>query len=159
MTAARAPAAAEPAGVSLVTRRLIRAPAQRLFDAWTQPALLLQWWGPRGVTCIGAEVDLRVGGAYRLGNRFPDGRVVWIHGQFEEIAPPHRLCYTWSLEGDPRPPERVTVRFEPQGAATEVIVVHERIGSPELRERHAASWEGCLDGLEALASVGTLDSA
>jgi uncharacterized protein YndB with AHSA1/START domain len=144
--------AAQPtATVNLVMRRMIRAPAARLFEAWTQPEHLLKWWGPRDVTCIAAEVDLRVGGGYRLGNRLPDGRELWIFGEFEEVAPPHRLAYTWNLEGDPRPPERVLVRFEPQGKATEVIVTHERIGSVALRDQHAIGWVGCLNGLERLA--------
>ena len=153
MTESTAPVPATGGTITLVTRRLIHAPTQRLFDAWTTPEHLLRWWGPRNVTCIAAEVDLRVGGAYRLGNRFEDGRVSWVSGRFEEIAPPHRLVYTWNLEGDPRPPELVTVRFESRGAATEVIVVHERIATPTLRDGHAAGWLGCLEGLERLADA------
>ncbi len=159
MTESPAPAAGAASGITLVVRRLIRAPAARLFAAWTEPDHLLRWWGPRGVTCIGAQVDLRVGGAYRLGNRHLDGRETWIYGHFEEVFPPHRLAYTWCLEGNPRPAERVTVRFEARGGATEVIVVHERIGSETLRVGHAAGWEGCLDGLKRLCGAGAQDSA
>jgi uncharacterized protein YndB with AHSA1/START domain len=139
--------AANPNWVSLVVRRTIRAPAARLFAAWTEPARLKQWWGPTGVACTGAEIDLRVGGAYRIANRFPDGHVVWITGAFEQISAPHKLVYTWRLEPGALPEERVTVRFEERDQATEVIVVHERIASPEIRDRHEAGWHGCLDGL------------
>src|SRR5262249_36942533 len=48
-------------GIVLVVRRTIRASAERIFDAWTRPEHLLVWWGPRPVTCSGADVDLRVG--------------------------------------------------------------------------------------------------
>lgn len=53
-----------------------------------------------------------MGGKYRLGNAFPDGRVVWIVGTFERISPPHELVYTWRVEGAEGPDERVTVRFD-----------------------------------------------
>jgi uncharacterized protein YndB with AHSA1/START domain len=152
MTRQGAPAAeAESDAVpSLIVRRWIRAAPERLFAAWTDPTLLVHWWGPRDVTCIGAEVDLRVGGAYRLANRLPDGAVLYIAGEFERIAPPHELVYTWRLESVPNPVERVTVRFTPRDGGTDVIVVHDRVRDPALREQHAAGWEGCLEGLAEL---------
>jgi uncharacterized protein YndB with AHSA1/START domain len=131
----------------LVVRKTIRATPERLFQAWTEPAQLRQWWGPEGVACVDPEVDLRVGGRYRIGNRLPDGKVLWIVGEFEVIEPPHRLTYTWQLEGMSNASERVTVRFEPRGEATEVIVTHERIPNETLRDQHQAGWVGCLDGL------------
>jgi uncharacterized protein YndB with AHSA1/START domain len=111
-------------------------------------SLTQAWWGPPGVDCIEAQVDLRVGGAYRLANRFPDGRVVWISGAFEVVDAPRSLVYTWQLDGQASPPERVTVRFEAQGAVTEVIVLHERISDDTARRGHALGWEGCLARLE-----------
>lgn len=133
-------------GITLVTRRTIRASAERLFDAWTEPQQLLVWWGPRPVTCSGAEVDLRVGGAYRIENRLPDGATLTIEGEFERVERPHRLVYTWRA-GEDRD-SRVTVRFEPRDGATEVIVIHEQIPDQRIRETHEQGWLGCLDGLE-----------
>jgi uncharacterized protein YndB with AHSA1/START domain len=144
--------------VALVVRRTIRASAARVFEAWTEPESLRRWWGPRPVTCCEASVDLRVGGEYRIGNLLPDGNVVWISGSFEMVDPPHRLVYTWHVEGKERPTgerSRVTVRFEPQGDATEVIVVHERIESEEVRVDHEKGWIGCLDGLARLFHPAT----
>lgn len=132
--------------LTLMVRKTIQANATRVFDAWTQPASLEQWWGPGEVRCTGAEVDLRVGGSYRIANEFPDGRVVWIGGVFEEVDPPRRLVYTWGQEADTAT-ELVTVRFEERGGATEVIVLHQRIGSETMRDGHELGWLGCLDGL------------
>jgi uncharacterized protein YndB with AHSA1/START domain len=140
---------AAPASINLVVRRTIRATAERLFDAWTRPEQLLQWWGPAHVECAGAEVDLRAGGRYRIGNRLPDGQVLWIAGEFEEVTPPRRLVYTWRLGARTGDPERVTVRFEPRDGGTEVIVVHERLLDQAVRDDHERGWHGCLDGLEA----------
>ncbi len=77
-----------PAEFALVVRRTIRAAPQALFDAWTQADLLVRWWGPAGVACLGAEIDLQPGGRYRIGNRLPDGQTLWITGVFERITPP-----------------------------------------------------------------------
>jgi uncharacterized protein YndB with AHSA1/START domain len=144
--------------VSLVIRRTIRATPERLFGAWTQASHLRNWWGPPGVECIGADVDLQVGGRYRIGNRFSDGTIVWITGEFEVIEPPHEIVYTWRLEPQAHPSERVTVRFEPRGGSTEVIVRHERIVDPVARDAHEQGWLGCLDGLEKyIRSSKTLD--
>ena len=132
---------------TLVVRRTIQASPERLFAAWTEPEQLRAWWGPEGVVCVAAEVDLRPGGRYRIGNQLPDQRVLWIVGEFEVIEPPRRLVYTWRVEEIFETDERVTVQFESQGAATEVIVTHERIPSREIRDQHEQGWEGCLAGL------------
>src|SRR3954466_5885567 len=116
--------------LSLVVRRTIPATVERVFDAWTQPEQVMRWWGPRGVRCVGAELDMRVGGRYRIGNALPDGTILWIAGEFEVVEPPHKLVYSWSLGQGDGAPERVTVRFEPKGDACEVIVVHEKVATP-----------------------------
>jgi uncharacterized protein YndB with AHSA1/START domain len=131
----------------LIVRRSIRASPERIFDAWTQPQHLKQWWGPNSVECVDAEVDLRVGGRYRIANQFPDGRVLWISGEFEAIERPRRLVYTWRVGDETAAAERVTVTFEPRGADTEVVVAHERIPTEAMRELHEQGWVGCLDGL------------
>ena len=133
---------------TLIVRKFIRATPERLFAAWTEPEQLKKWWGPRSVTCVDAEVDLRVGGHYRIGNQFPDGNVVWISGEFQVIEPPHKLVFTWSIGPESQAAELVTILFEPKAAgATEVIVVHERIPSKTARDTHEQGWFGCLDGL------------
>ena len=133
--------------VTLIVRKTIRAKAERLFTAWTSPEQLKMWWGPKGVKCIGADVDLRKGGRYRIGNQFPDGKILWISGEFEVIERPSKLVYTWRLEPDIANWERVTVQFEAGGENTEVIVTHERISSEDLKQMHERGWVGCLEGL------------
>lgn len=134
----------------LVTRRVVKAALDRVFAAWTDPAQITRWWGPAGASCPEAHIDLRAGGEYRIANRFPDGRIVWIRGRFLSIEPPHRLVYTWRLEGIPNQPadELVTVSFEARTVdSTEIVVTHERIANDEQRRSHAEGWTACLDGL------------
>ncbi len=139
-------------GIVLVVRRTIRANPERIFDAWTRPEHLRVWWGPRPVTCSNAEVDLRVGGAYRIDNALPDGKTVVIEGGFQRIERPHLLVYTWRMGESPS--SLVTVRFERRGDATEVIVIHENVPSETARESHREGWNGCLDGLAAFFVSG-----
>jgi glutathione S-transferase len=136
-------------GIVLVVRRTIRASAERIFEAWTQPEQLRAWWGPRPVTCSGAEIDLRVGGRYRIANALPDGTTVIIEGEFRDIQRPHMLVYTWRTGQGAEEPSLVTVRFQARGEATEVVVVHEKVPSAAVRDSHEKGWSGCLDGLEA----------
>lgn len=81
----------------LVIERTIQAPPERVFDAFTDPRQLTQWWWPNGFTCPFAEVDLRVGGTYRLAMVWPDDVPVeaqFSHsliGEFYEVERPHRL--------------------------------------------------------------------
>jgi len=138
--------------LTLVVRRIIAATPERLFDAWTMPEHLIRWWGPRGVTCPQADIDLRVGGSYRIANRLASGEILHIAGEFQQIERPRQLVYTWRMEPAQAPAEIVTVLFEPSGAGTEVSVIHERIADASAFEGHRAGWHGCLDGLVAYAS-------
>jgi uncharacterized protein YndB with AHSA1/START domain len=95
---------------TLVVRRTIRASPECLFAAWTEPDQLRAWWGPEGVVCIAAEIDLRRGGRYRIGNKLSDQRVLWIVGEFDEVEPPRRLVDTWKVDGISETEERVTVQ-------------------------------------------------
>lgn len=136
---------------TLTVRRVIAAPAAQLFDAWTQETALLQWWGPKGVRCTRAEIDLRVGGSYQIVNSLPDGTEVLIFGAFETVQPPSKLVYSWQTEPGAAIAERVTVEFVPRTEGTEVVIHHERISDPVTRDRHSEGWAGCLDGLAAFA--------
>jgi len=131
----------------LEVRKTIAATPERLFAAWTQPERLKQWWGPEGVECIDAVVDLRVGGRYRIGNLLPDGNVLWIVGEYRVVEPPQKLVYSWQIESQSHAPEIVTVRFEPREGGTEVVVIHESIPDVSTQNQHQYGWKGCLAGL------------
>jgi uncharacterized protein YndB with AHSA1/START domain len=136
-------------GARLEVSRTIRATPARLFAAWTQPAQLMRWWGPAGVTCPGADVDLRPGGSYRITNQLPSGERIFITGTFDVVDAPRKLIYSWNIEGSGNPPELVTVVFEARGDETAVRVIHERIAGEPERKSHETGWFGCLDGLAA----------
>jgi len=138
----------------LQIRRRFAASRERVFRAWTDPEALKQWFAvAEGYTTPIAEVDLRVGGRYRLGMKPPDSdQILIVGGEYREIRPPERLVFTWSWEGAPsnEPATLLTIEFREQGGATEVLLTHENFVDEAARDRHAGGWEGCLSGLTRL---------
>jgi uncharacterized protein YndB with AHSA1/START domain len=135
---------------ALTLSRIIRAPRERVFAAWTDPALLKKWWGPGPVSCPEAHVDLREGGEYRLANLETDGSIVWISGRFQRVREPEELVYTWSVSIVPGAPTLVRVMFLPHLEGTRLELSHERFALDAIRDMHAEGWGGCLDKLEDL---------
>lgn len=129
-------------------RRAIEAPRDWLWRAWTEEEGLKRWHAPGETEVDYAEVDLRVGGKWRIHMRGPDGAVYRVHGEYREIEEPSRLVYTWRWEHNPDEDTLVTVEFAEAGSVTEVILTHTGLVSEGSRERHEHGWLGCLDKLE-----------
>src|SRR6476469_8268382 len=92
--------------------RVFDAPPERVYAAWTEPALLRRWWAAEpGWTTPEATTDVRVGGAYRLSMKGTDGILRTVVGEYLEIDPPRRLVYTWKWveHAAPPPSDGVTV--------------------------------------------------
>jgi len=134
---------------SLTLARRIKAGRDDVFEAWTDAEVFKRWWGPPGTTTTAAEIDARVGGAYRITMRLAEGEIVYLRGKFLEVERPSKLVYTWAWEEDDAigPESRVTVAFAAAGAETDVTVYHEQLPSDESRDRHSHGWTGCLDNL------------
>ena len=154
---------APKAGITFSMNRTINAPRERVFAARTQPELLRKWWGAHeSFSAPIAEVDLRVGGKYRLGMLEPGKDNPYVcHGVYREVTPPERLVFTWLWEkmpgDDPAfvPAETlVTVEFIDKDGATEVVLTHEQFPDEHMRDEHQGGWTGCLDGLERLFASG-----
>lgn len=135
-------------GTTLILKRTIAAPRARVFDAWTTPELMCQWFCPDDTFSVPiAEVDLTVGGAFRIGMKPPDKEVRIARGVYREILRPERLVFTWSWEHDAMD-TLVTVTFKETGSATEIVVKHESLPTIARRNDHAHGWSGCLRHLE-----------
>lgn len=144
----------EVKGEALEVRRTFAAPAQRVFEAWTRPEELKKWAGPGSMETPLAEVDLRVGGSYRIHMRAPDGTEHRVFGTYRVVDPPRRLEYTWSWETMSEVQDSiVTVEFRDRGASTEVILSHAGLPSKEGRDRHEVGWIACLEKLEIVLTA------
>jgi uncharacterized protein YndB with AHSA1/START domain len=138
---------------SLVVSQTIRADAERLFRAWTDPEELKHWWrmDEKGWRFDAASIDLRVGGRYRLGMTSPDGNTYVAVGVYREIQRPTRLVFTWDWEGEFMPVGEtlVTVEFKDSGNQTEVVLTHERFADPSRVARHEQGWSQMLRLLDS----------
>ena len=141
------------AAPALEVRRTFPASRDRVFRAWTRAEELDQWSAPGPMTPA-AEVDLRVGGRYRIVMGAPDGSTRAVGGVYRVIEPPSRLVYTWKWEGNPDARDSVvTVEFLERGKSTEVILRHEGLADTGDRDRHEHGWLGCLDKLSSLFNM------
>jgi len=142
-----------PAIVLEMSRR-IRTTREKAFEAWTNPSQLKRWFAvSEGFTTPVAEVDLKVGGRYRLGMKAPgDNPLLVVGGVYREIVPPERLVFTWQWEtADPDEPETlVTVEFHERDGGTDVQLRHELFENVPQRDKHGEGWTGCFDQLERM---------
>ena len=143
-SAASAASAAEARQThQLQIRRVFQAPPERLFRAWTTPEELKRWHAPGALTVELAEVDLRVGGRYRIHMREPGGAVHKVSGTYRVVEPPRRVVYTWQWEGDPVETQ-VMLEFIPKGAGTELVLTHGGFPTDDMRAHHEQGWTGIL---------------
>jgi uncharacterized protein YndB with AHSA1/START domain len=136
--------AAEPRrATSLELRRLLPASAEEVFAAWTDPELMARWLSPVGHA--EAEVDLRVGGRFRVTMVGEDRRIEHT-GEYLEVAPPRRLSFTWASPYTGHEPTVVTVELRPAEDGTELLLTHERLPGDQV-ESHSGGWGRILDRL------------
>jgi uncharacterized protein YndB with AHSA1/START domain len=135
-------------------RRFFKAPPELLYRVVTEGEYVGRWWGPRRLEISHCEVDLRVGGNWRLVHRAPDGTEFAFRGTFLELDPPRRRVATWVYEGWPEHEATETLVLEPVEGGTLLVttMVHDSV---ESRDRHVASGmeEGLVDGYERLDEV------
>lgn len=135
--------------------RVLDAPREEVFRAWTDPELLMRWWGPENCSTPYAEVDLRPGGKYLFVMHPESGDPMRLAGTYCEVDAPQRLVYTWRWEsGVPDPTESVvTVEFHELGDQTRIILTHGGFDEGSDLEPYRAGWKSGLDKLDALITA------
>jgi uncharacterized protein YndB with AHSA1/START domain len=136
----------------LLITRVLDAPPDLVFEAWTNPEHLVRWWGPAGFTTPSCTMDVRPGGSYRICMRAPDGTDHWVQGVYREIVAPQRLVCTWvweDAEGRPGDETLLTVTFEEHGGKTRLTLHHGVFGTVEERDNHESGWTAILVRLAA----------
>lgn len=146
----------------LVIERTLKATPERVFDAFTDPGQLTRWWWPNGFTCPAAEVDLRVGGTYRIAMEWPDlipeaARFShYLGGEYFEIDRPHRLVMSARAIDDDQGELFATlieVTFEARDGATALTVrqsYFEPLPPPQAMAGAEQGWSEQLGKLDRL---------
>jgi uncharacterized protein YndB with AHSA1/START domain len=132
------------AGYKLTVTRVINASCARVWQAWTDPKQLAQWFTPKEVECRNLTADVKVGGTFRIHMVSAKGEHFAI-GKYNEIIPNSRLQFTWEWENYAMPDSVVTVSFEDLGAATRLTLVHEGLPDEEDLQQHTHGWNSLVE--------------
>jgi uncharacterized protein YndB with AHSA1/START domain len=138
--------AGDGSGHTLVVRRLLPAPREKVFAAWLDPSSLQRWMCPMDVAHATVEVDGRVGGRFRIvmhGTRDYDHR-----GEYLVIDPPSTLSFTWISEGTDQRQTVVTVELFDRAGQTELVLTHRQLPASKA-EDHTRGWTDIIRKLDA----------
>jgi uncharacterized protein YndB with AHSA1/START domain len=144
----------------LVLTRLINAPREKVYRAWTDPALLKQWFAPKPYTTPVVEIDVRPGGSAYFVMRGPDGKDLPNRGVYLEVVPNEKLvstdAYVKAWEPSEKPFMTLILTFEDEGGKTRYTarVRHWTVADREAHEKMGfhEGWGLCADQLEALVA-------
>ena len=135
---------------SLRIERSYAAAPEKVWRAWTDPQALRQWFGPGpGETVSLAELDLRVGGRFRIVFGGPQGTAHECAGIYREVVPNRKLAFTWCWPNST--PERVslvTILFKPAAGGTELEFLHEQFFDQAARDGHQRGWSAAFAKLD-----------
>ncbi len=134
----------------LVVKRIIAAPAEVIFDAWTDADSFATWMTNGPITSAEATTDPRVGGEFTIIVHTPSISIPH-RGTYLVIDRPRRLSFTWQSPITEGTETLVTVDLTAHESGTEVSVTHERLQSQISWEAHSDGWIACLEALDRLA--------
>ncbi len=131
--------AAKTAENKLVVTRLISAPCEMVYQAWTDPAQLSQWFSPAEIRCKKVDADVRVGGSLRIHMISEKGDHI-AHGKYRKVIPNRHLQFTFEWKNYAMPDSVISVDFEDLGNKTRLTLTH--IGLPDKEDvaEHKRGW-------------------
>jgi uncharacterized protein YndB with AHSA1/START domain len=139
----------------VVVAKLIRAPVEKVFDAWKNESLIRQWWGPEGFTCPMVKIDFRVGEKYFFEMKDQSGKSTWGTGVYSEIIPNKKIVYSdffANADGEIISAAEAGVSDESEPSISFVTVEFEDLGENETKMtlNHeglpASMHDDCVDG-------------
>jgi uncharacterized protein YndB with AHSA1/START domain len=141
--------------LKLEIKRIIKAPRDRVYAAWTDPAQLTQWFGPEDVQTQDLIADARVGGKFRWDIINSEGEKMRCCGEYRELQPNKKIVFTWQWQDDEdweNHTSVVTVELKDADGGTELRLIHEQLPNEASRDGHTEGWNSALDKLETLFS-------
>lgn len=142
-----------PAATQILITREFNAPKRLIYQAWTTPELIKRWWSAKRGAVTVADVDLRVGGAWRWVQVTDEGFEVAFHGVYRELVPDERIVYTEVYEGYPEADAEAlnTLTLSEANGVTRLSILVEH-ALPEHRDAHINSGmeAGLQDALDLL---------
>ena len=133
----------------LLITRIVDAPADIVFSMWTDPMHFRHWMGPGKYECRAAEMDVRVGGAYRGMIYADETGEGWFGGIYREIIPNKRLVFTWKWDSGPSGELEtlVTITFAEHDGKTTMTFHQSPFLNVERRDSHVGGWNSAFNNL------------
>ena len=135
---------------SLTLKRRLKAPPEKVFEAWTQPAQMMRWWGGNNEATRTAETDLRVGGRFHVGFKGDTGEQHDVSGTYKEVVPNRKLVFSWAWRSTPERESQVTIDIKPDSDGSILTLTHEQFFNQKACDDHKVGWGFGLDQLEKL---------
>jgi len=155
---ATAPVATE--NIQLTQTRIVRAPRARVYEAWTKPEIMEQWFGSPTMVCTSVTLDVRVGGDYRVEAVRKEANAVTaedicagrsfnaVVGSYTKVVPNELLQFTWTPAWNPEEQSLVTVSLKDAPGGTEITILHEKFANEASRDAHNNGWAFALGNIE-----------
>jgi uncharacterized protein YndB with AHSA1/START domain len=150
----------------MVVTRVFDAPRALVWEAWTNPKYVMQWWGPKGFTSPVCKMDFRVGGKFLCCMRTPDGQEFWNGGEYHEIVLHEKIAYSMYFadsQGNKVEPEHYGIEHEAIPDANDVVIFEDLgdgqtkltlIGNETMEEaKNSGQVEGWVQILDKVAAV------
>lgn len=131
--------------------RVFAAEPARVFEAWTDPAKLVRWWGPEGMTTPRCEMDVREAGAWLTTMRNEKGEEFTVSGVYRVIDPPHRLVMTWAWHNDgvrDGHETELSIELDAVDGGTRLVLEQKTFREREHRDSHRGGWASSFNELE-----------
>ena len=138
----------------IIIRRLFKASKETVFNAFSQPNFLTQWFSPSAKIIIEVlDMDFKIGGQYRFRYNMPDGTRPILGGTYMQILPYDGLSFSWVWE-DPAPHANdithVMISLMENNNQTELIIYHQKMPTEDYKAGHTEGWEGAFERLDLL---------
>jgi len=135
---------------SVTLKRRLNAPAEKVYAAWTEPAQIAHWFGPSETVAgsVHAEMDVRVGGRFRVSFKTENGEHHEVGGIYREVVPNEKLVFSWAWHTTPERESLVTVLIRKESEGAMLTLTHEQFFDEAARDGHKRGWTGTLDKLE-----------
>jgi uncharacterized protein YndB with AHSA1/START domain len=141
---------------SLTLQHFYPVAPEKVWRAWTDPQALSRWFGPDGPQPVAhAELDLRVGGRFRVLFGGTDGKEHEVQGVYQEVVPNRRLVFTWVWpRTTPERESQVTIELRQAGRGTEIVFTHAQHHDEAARDGHRQGWSASFVKLEQFLTEG-----
>jgi uncharacterized protein YndB with AHSA1/START domain len=149
-----------PGADPVVVEGYYAVPPAKVFAAWTDPEIVVKWFGRAPNSLLSADIDLRPDGGWKFLLSADDVAASWFEGRYLEILPGEKLVFSWAHvsapadgEAERTPDSRVEVNFTPQGSGTFVRLVHSAVRREDARRGIGMGWEASFGAIRDLLAA------